>query len=365
MRASATAVVAALLLFLVPTAVFAFEPPDPFDRPLSTPEAEGMDPLLLQAMMNVIAEQNARSDSRDTIDSAIVIRNGRVVLEAYPNRWYPASSVHHLFSVTKSITSILVGIAVDLGLIGSVEDPILGYFPGAIPAGEVQSKSAITVEHLLMMSAGLEWDEDTLPTSDPRNDFTRLEMSLDPIRFVLGKPLIVEPGELFWYNSGLSHVLSALLVEVSGQSTLEFAREHLFEPLGIETVRWSRDARGIYKGGTQLYLTPRDLAKIGALCLNDGLWGDRRIVSSNWLAQSTRTHVHGRPDYFAGRGYAYHWWTLDAYGVFYASGSQGQTLYVFPDRDLVVVFTATIGEGDIFPEALTRDYILPAICPGE
>ncbi len=324
-----------------------------------------MDPVLLQAMMDAIVAQNARTDSIDTIDSVIVIRNGRVVLEAYPNRWYPASSVHHIFSVTKSVTSLLVGIAADLGLIGSVEDPILAYFPGTVPEAEVQSKSAITIEHLLTMSAGLEWDEDTLPASDPRNDFTRLEMNLDPVGFVLGKLPITEPGELFWYNSGLSHVLSALIAKVSGQSTLEFAREHLFAPLGIETVRWNRDARGIYKGGTQLYLTPRDLARIGVLCLNSGAWDGGQIVSAEWLAESTRTRIHGRLDHFAGRGYAYHWWTLDAYGVYYASGSQGQTLYVFPDHNLVVVFTATIREGDIFPEALTRDYVLPAILPNE
>ena len=324
-----------------------------------------MDPVLLQMMMDVIVEQNARVDSSDTIDSVIVIRNGNVVLEAYPNRFYPASSAHQLFSITKSVTSLLIGIAVDLGLIESVNDPILAYFPDAIPEIDVASKSRITIEHLLTMSAGLEWDEDTLPTSDPRNDFTRLEMSLDPIGLVLGRPLVAEPGELFWYNSGLSHVLSALLAEVSGQSTLEFAREHLFAPLGIETVRWKQDARGICKSGTQLYLTPRDLAKIGALCLNDGLWRGRRIVSSEWLAESARTRIHGRPDYFAGRGYAYHWWTLDEYGVYYASGSQGQTLYVFPEHELVVVFTATIREGNIFPEALMRDYILPAILPNE
>lgn len=365
MRPRAIALWMALLLFAVPTAVSASEPADPFDRPVSTPEAEGMDPVLLQSMMDVIVEQNARTDSRDTIDSVIVVRNGRVVLEAYPNRWFSETSVHQLFSVTKSVTSLLVGIAIDAGLIGSVEDPILAYFPDAVPISEVPSKSAITIEHLLTMSAGLEWDEDTLPTSDPRNDFTRLEWSLDPVGFVLGRPLIAEPGELFWYNSGLSHVLSALIAGISGQSTLEFAREHLFEPLGIETVRWSRDARGVYKGGTQLHLTPRDLARIGVLCLNDGVWGGQRIVSSEWLAESTRTRLRGRPDYFAGRGYAYHWWTADSYAAFYASGSQGQALYIFPDHDLVVAFTATIREGDISPEALTRDYVLPSILMDE
>ena len=213
------------------------------------------------------------------------------------------------------------------------------------------------------MSAGLEWDEDTLPTSDPRNDFTRLEMSSAPIGFVLGKPLIAEPGTLLWYNTGLSHVLSALLTTVSGQSTLEFARDYLFGPLGIESVRWNQDRMGIYLGGTQLFLKPRDLAKVGVLCLNGGLWDGNPIVSSAWLAQSTCTRIYGRPNYFAGRGYAYQWWTLDEYGVYYASGSQGQSLFIFPEHELVVAFTATIRSGNISPEALTRDYILPTISP--
>jgi CubicO group peptidase (beta-lactamase class C family) len=231
----------------------------------------------------------------------------------------------------------------------------------AIPADQVQSKSTIAIHHLLTMSAGLEWDEDTLPTSDPRNDFTRLERSFDPIGFILGKPLIEQPGYLFWYNTGLSHVLSALVAKVSGQTTLEFARGYLFEPLGIEDVRWNRDRQGIYFGGTQLYLKPRDLARIGVLCLNGGIWDGQQIVSSDWLALSTRTHILGRTNYFEGRGYAYQWWTLDDYGVYYASGSQGQALYIFPELDLVIAFTATILEGAILPEILVRDYVLPAI----
>ena len=340
-------------------------PSDPFSRSPSSPEAEGMDSELLLAMMAMIEEQNARQGSADTINSVIVIRHGNVVLEAYPNPSYGATSRHHLFSVTKSITSLLIGIALDLGLVGSVTDPILSYFPDVVPLCEVQSKSAITIEHLLTMSAGLEWDEDTLPTSDPRNDFTRLEMSADPIGFVLRKPVVAEPGTLFWYNSGLSEVLSALVAEVSGQTTLAFADEHLFGPLGIEGVRWNRDRAGVYKGGTQLYLTPRDLAKIGILCLNDGVWDGEAIVSSGWLAQSTQTRLRGRPNYFAGRGYAYHWWTLDEYGVYYASGSQGQYLYVFPEMDLVVVFTGTIQRGEISAEKLAREFILPAIVATE
>jgi CubicO group peptidase (beta-lactamase class C family) len=354
-----------LILCVVPGLALAAAPSDPFSRSPSSPEAEGVDPELLLAMMAVIEEQNARQGSPDTIDSVIIIRHGNVVLEAYPTPSYSVASRHHLFSVTKSITSLLVGIALDLGLIGSVTDPILSYFPDVVPLGEVQSKSAITIEHLLTMSAGLEWDEDTLPTSDPRNDFTRLEMSADPIGFVLRKPVIAQPGALFWYNSGLSEALSALIAEVSGQTTLTFANEHLFGPLGIEEVRWNRDRAGVYKGGTQLFLTPRDLAKIGVLCLNDGVWDGEEIVSSDWLAQSTQTRIRGRPNYFAGRGYAYHWWTLDEYGVYYASGSQGQCLYVFPEMDLVVVFTGTIQRGEISPEKLAREFILPAIVATE
>ncbi len=334
---------------------------DPFSRPVSTAEAEGMDPELLNAMMDSIRAQNARTDSVDTIDSVIVIRHGNVVLEEYPNPSYSADQRHHLFSVTKSITSLLVGVALDRGLIESVDVPILDLFPGLLPEDEVQSKSAITLEHLLTMTAGLEWDEDTWPTRDPRNDFGRLEVSREPVQYVLGKPQVAPPGELLWYNSGLSHVLSAVIAEVSGMTTLQFAQQALFDPLGFEDVYWRPDGTGLHKGGTQLYLRPRDLAKIGVLCLNDGRWNGAQIVSEAWLEESARTRIHGRPDYFAGRGYAYHWWTLDECGVYYASGSQGQNLYVFPDLELVVVFTATVLEGDVFPEALTRDYLLPAV----
>lgn len=334
---------------------------DPFARPVSTAEAEGIDPGLLNAMMEAIRAQNEQADSPDTIDSVIVIRHGNVVLEEYPNPSYPADRLHHLFSVTKSITSLLVGIALDRGWIEAVDVPILDFFPGLLPDDEVGSKSAITLEHLLTMSAGLEWDEDTWPIRDSRNDFGRLESSREPIRYVLGKPLVAPPGELFWYNSGLSHVLSAVVSQVSGMSTLQFARQALFGPLGIEAAYWKQDATGLHKGGTQLYLRPRDLARIGVLCLEGGVWNGTQIVSKAWIEASTRNRIHGRPDYFAGRGYAYHWWTVDEYGVYYASGSQGQHLYVFPDLDLVVVFTATILEGAILPEALTRDYILPAV----
>lgn len=334
---------------------------DPFNRPAVDAASEFAQSGLIQAMMDTIHEQNARSDSADTIDSVIVIRSGRVVLEEYPNPAYGPDRPHPLFSVTKSVTSLLIGMAIDRGWIDSVNDPVLQYLPDAIPPDEVQSKSTIAIQHLLTMSAGLEWDEDTLPTSDPRNDFTRLEMSFDPIGFVLGKPLIEQPGSLFWYNTGLSHVLSALITEVSGQTALEFARAALFDPLGIVGVSWNRDRQGIYFGGTQLYLTPRDLARIGVLCLSGGIWNGQQIVSSQWLSLSTRTHILGRANYFEGRGYGYQWWTLDDYGVYYASGSQGQALYIFPELDLVIAFTATLLEGAISPEILVRDYILPAI----
>ncbi len=349
-----------------PTAVgeFELEVTDPFSRPAADSSSESLDPGLIQDMMDAIHEQNARSDSADTIDSVIVIHGDCVVLEAYPNQAYGPDRLHELFSVTKSVTSLLVGIAIDRGLIGGVDDPILQYFGHAIPPEQVPSKSTITLHHLLTMSAGLEWDEDTLPTSDPRNDFTRLERSLDSIGLILGKPLIEQPGTLFWYNTGLSHLLSALVAQVSGQTTLEFARANLFEPLGIDEVRWNRDRQGINFGGTQLYLTPRDLVRIGVLCLNDGIWNGHQIVSSNWLALSSRTQIYGRANYFEGRGYAYQWWTLDDYGVHYASGSQGQALYIFPELDLVIAFTATIVEGAILPEVLVRDYILPAVLGG-
>ena len=353
------------LLLVLCMATQAAAKSNPFERPASSPLAEGMDSRRLDAMMAVIAEQNARIDSPDTIDSVIVIRHGNVLLEAYPNPVYDVDCRHHLFSVTKSITSLLMGIALELELVGSVEDSILDYFPDAVSANEVQSKSRISVAHMLTMSAGLEWDEDTLPTSHPDNSYYQLERSSNPVSLVLGMPMVAEPGDLFWYNTGISHVLGALIAKMSGMRLSDFAQEHLFAPLDIQSYQWTRDRTGLCKGGTQLYLAPRDLAKIGVLCLNGGMWDGEQIVPAAWLGESTRTHILGRPDYFSGRGYGYQWWTVDEMGVYYASGSQGQCLYIFPDDELVVVFTGTITAGDIFPDRLMLDYVLPALVVGE
>ena len=138
-------------------------------------------------------------------------------------------------------------------------------------------------------------------------------------------------------------------------STLQFADTCLFAPVGIETAYWRQDRTGIYKGGTQLSMRPRDLARIGVLCLNEGVW------DGQWLNVSTKTHILVRPDYFAGRGYAYHWWTADEFAAYYAAGSQGQNLYIFPESDLVVVVTGTIARGEILPDRLVAEYVLPSL----
>jgi CubicO group peptidase (beta-lactamase class C family) len=315
--------------------------------PSSSPEEHGLNSTKLNEMLDFIGLQSVQ------VDSVIIIRNDHIIFEEYPCSFYDSEKRHHLFSVTKSFTSALLGIAIDMGLIVSVDAKITNLFPDRTFANLDTSKQEITLEHFLTMSTGLEWDDYT--------DFYAMEASQDDVQYVLDKPMVAEPGTQFNYNSGASHVLSALIEEITGNSTLNFAREHLFEPLEITDVFWNQDEQGIYKGGTQLDLKPQDMAKFGYLYLNNGTWKDKQIVPAEWVNTSTKTHIMGRTNHFPGREYGYHWWIKSTYGYYYADGTQGQSIFIIPRYNMVVTFTATINSGDVWPVTLLRDYILPAI----
>ncbi len=315
--------------------------------PSSFPEEQGLNSTKLNEMLDLISLEHI------LVDSIIIVRNDHIIFEEYPRLFYNSEKRHHLFSVTKSFTSALIGIAIDMGLIADVDQKITDLFPDRTFANLDTRKQEITLEHFLTMTTGLEWDDDI--------DFYAMEASQDNIQYVLDKPMVAEPGKQFNYNSGASHVLSALITEVTGNSTFNFAREHLFEPLEITNVRWNRDGVGIYKGGTQLYLKPMDMARFGYLYLNNGTWKGERIVPAEWVTKSTKTHIKGRPNHFPGREYGYQWWIKSTYGYYYADGTQGQNIFIIPQYNMVVTFTATIDSGDVWPVTLLRDYILPAM----
>ena len=329
MSLSGTLTKTLLLSFILVVVSCAAPPasPQPSQQPwrISEPEDEGVDPEKLDQMMEVVEALSL------PVDSVVVIRHGRLVFESYPNPEYGPDDMHLLYSVTKSFTSALIGIAIEQGYIESVDQKVVDFFPDWNINNLDSRKRDLTIEHLLTMSCGFEWEgpDDSLHTWGKAN------FSGNPVKYVLNLPMASDPGTAWQYNGGCSHILSAILTKTSELSTLEFARQHLFEPLGITQVKWPRDPQGIYYGGQDIWLTPRDMAKFGQLFLNQGIWEGRKIIPADWVARSVETHmlqVFG--------GYGYQWWTFPQSGIYYASGAYEQKIYVVPELDMVVVFTA-------------------------
>ncbi len=325
---------------------------DPFTRSQSTAVKEGMNGALLDTLLRHIEAQNARTDSADRIDAVLVIRHGNVVLEQYPDFLRPATLVRPLGTATQSVVSLLVGIAIDQDLVKGTNDPLGLYFPTA------GASQAITIEHALTMTAGLAWSEAQTFAAD--SDVPALASSPDPVAFVLGRPSVAAPGERFLASSGLAHVLSALLAEVTGAPAGLFAREFLFDPLAIGASPWLEDSVGNTRGWSGLSLTPRDLAKVGVLCLGRGVWSGREIVSPEWIAAATSPHVAVPTAAQPTRGLGYLWWTDAGADLYYAEDLASIGLYLCPALDLVVVLAGTTADGDVVLFNLVRDYILPA-----
>jgi CubicO group peptidase (beta-lactamase class C family) len=309
----------------------------------SAPAEQGMDSGLLQKMLADIEEQGLN------IDSIVVVRNGYIVTEKYLSP-YEQDTLHDVYSVTKSVISALIGIAIHQGYINGVNDLVLDYFPERTFQNDSALKRSITLEHLLTMSSGLEWEMDEMVASP------------DWVQYVLDQPMYFEPGTAFHYNSGNTHVLSAILQKTSGLSAYEFAQQHLFEPLGIDDTSWQEDILGISKGGWGMKMTPRDMAKLGYLYLNLGIWDGRQIIQTAWITASTKKYIQvPEPlepwDLYMG----YSWW-LHEDGLYAAHGMKGQFIYVIPELDLVVVITADIPDDQYAePQLLIRDYIIPAV----
>jgi CubicO group peptidase (beta-lactamase class C family) len=310
----------------------------------STPEEQGMDSQKLALMLKAVKRQKL------DLHSLLVIRHGYIVSETY-YKSYNKNTKHTLYSCTKSFVSTLVGIAIDQGYIDSIELPVLGFFPDLTIQNRDERKEAMTIADLLTMRSGLDW-----PEGDPV--YQEMYRSRDWANFVLDKPMAEQPGSQFVYCSGCSHVLSTIVQQGTGQDALDFAEKTLLAPLGITGVDWEMDAEGIPIGGWGLQLTPRDMAKLGYLYLHDGLWDGQQIVSVEWVRAATQKYTE--TDSTIGLGYGYQWWTYPSYGAYAALGRDGQTIFVAPDLDLVVVTTAQVnGHDALF--ALIEEYVVPAV----
>jgi CubicO group peptidase (beta-lactamase class C family) len=300
-----------------------------------------MDPVLLAQMFEAIETRSL------DVHGVVIVRNGYIVAETYYAP-FTQDTRHMLYSVTKSFTSALVGIAIGEGYIEGVDQHVLDFFPDRTFANVDARKEAMTLEHLLTMQAGLDWEEG-MPA------YTAMYQSGDWVGYVLDAPMVTKPGEQFVYCSGCSHVLSAIVHKATGMSSLDYALSRLFKPLGIDTVSWETDNDGIRAGGWGLDLTPRDMAKFGYLYLNNGNWDGQQVVPADWVATSVEKHV-GTGD---GGGYGYQWWTYPPLDAYTAIGRDSQLIFVIPDQDLVAVFTADISDTNVLFE-LIEDYVAPA-----
>lgn len=330
----------------------------------STPESQAVDSDHLVTLLKRFDEDNPG------IDGIFIVRNGQVVLDV---SYYPESTTgirHNLFSCTKSVMSILVGIALDQGFIASVNQPISDFFSHDTVATWGSLKHEITLEHLLSMTSGL----------DCRDSFRyqwaglgEMQNSSDWVQHVLQLPMKEHPGKTFEYCNGNGLLLSAIIRKATGLTVRDFAGKFLFSPLGITDVVWDMSPNGVELGYAGLWLSAGDLAKLGQLYLNEGMWRGRRILSSEWIALSTQGYVetesvpYGYLWWVAKTARRFPWWNNPPVRSYEAVGSNGQRMTVLPDKKTVVVMTGTIktsGSARLTREVIDK-YIIPAIASND
>lgn len=339
---------------------------------VSRPADQRLDPALVCSI-----GPRLRGWKEANVHAVVVIRHGVLVYEDYftgkDQNWgrplddvtYKADMAHDLRSVTKSLTSLVVGIALDRGWVKDLDAPVTSFFPEYADLRSPE-KDRITLRHLLMMSTGLVWDENT-PYTDPKNDETRMYEAPDPYRYVLERPIGGPPGVIFNYVTGAPTLLGAVLHKLTGKPFDALERETLFAPLGITDVAWTRLDNGDPMSGGGLRMRPRDLAKIGQLVLAHGRWGGQQIVPASWIDEATKPRLNAYSMYF----YGYLWWL----GRSLLAGRQldwiagrgygGQRLIIVPSEDLVVVVTAGHYDGSPLQEIvavnLLNRIVLPAV----
>jgi CubicO group peptidase (beta-lactamase class C family) len=341
----------------------------------AAPDQQGMDPAVLDDLDTMVP------DLYPQVRSVLVVRHGYMVYERY---WQgvDADDGHNGYSVTKSFVSALVGIALRDRHLQSLDQTVEDLLADHLPADADLRLRRVTLKQLLTMTSGLAGDDSSLAGDDRISD--RMAQSPDWVRHILSRRLETTPGAEFAYSSASSHLLSAIVADATGQSTLAFARKELFGPLGIAAdnaleqtvnhwppsqaelgayerapVAWPRDPQGYHYGGAFLKLPARDLAKLGYLYLNGGRWDGTQVVPADYVAASTQP----QSDPTVGPGdYGYQWWVTDEAGhaSFRAMGFGGQLIQVIPDLDLVVVITSDADQERHDAENLIGAAIVPA-----
>lgn len=339
------------LISLIITICFGCQTENPIssadnDLPLSTLEKEGLNPVKLDSLVMLIQQE----DSFPDIHSLLIIRNGYLVVEEYFNG-YNANKRHMIQSVTKSFTSALIGIAINHDVIANVDQKILSFFPDQTNIENLdERKQAICLQDILTMRTGTDYHENG--PDAPHWQLNQLAKGWDT--FYLNRPMINEPGTKFIYDSGGVILLSSILKNLTGIHANVFADEYLFNHLNIENKYWVKNNEEHPHTGGGLHITPRDMAKLGLLYLQNGIWEGNQIISKAWIEESFTKHVDFNvPENSPWAGYGYLWWILkldlsdESKGYIYAAcGLWGQYIFVIPEYDMVVAVTAEAKNGN-------------------
>jgi CubicO group peptidase (beta-lactamase class C family) len=365
-----------------PSIQYTYRPPEDINDGLDvgTLDEVNIDSALIEKAVSEIY-----SGKYKEVHSMLIFKDDKLVLEEYfmghEYKWdapkhhgevvtWDRSMSHHIHSVTKSITSTCIGIAIDQGFIESVHQSIFDYLPEHQHLN-TDGKNNITIEHLLTMTSGLQWDEWGPPLSSTNNDIVGIWFHDEgPISYVLERRLIDEPGKNFTYSGENMIVLGEIIRNATNMNIDKFSRKYLFEPLGIDSFDWwQRFENGVFETGGGLKMTPRDMVKIGVTFLNSGVWNGKQIISEQWVEKSATPfsgnhgiNVSGQD---SGRlGYSYSWWTKEysdkGINIYYAGGWGGQRIMVFPELNSVIVFTGANYTSKVKTFSILEKYIIPA-----
>ncbi|UCF63329.1 MAG: serine hydrolase [bacterium] len=314
------------------------------------------------------------------VHAILVVKDDRLVFEQYYRGHvflysgedflgeeieYNRETLQSLHSVSKSFTSIAIGLAGDLGFLPSINDSLFSFFPEYAHLCTPE-KTQITLKHLLTMTSGFEWNEWDVPLSSSQNDVIRLWRVADPLAYVLAKPVVTTPGNSFYYNGGNTHLLGEIIRKISNQNLDWFLRLYLFELLGITDSHWAYFPDGVVDAGGGLSLQPRAMAKIGYLFLNGGIWEGNQLISQEWIAESTTPYIF-LPQLGWAEAYAYQWW-IKSYRigprtipVYFAGGWGGQNILIIESLNMVVIFTGSNYTAADPSDFLMMHFILPAV----
>ena len=328
------------------------QPPKP-DHTWRTgdPADHGMNPEVFAQLHTALQGTQVRS--------VVTVRDGVIVDEFY-NEGFDAASVYTLQSVSKSFTSALIGIALERGEIGSIDDPLTTYLPEVATLPDPRWQQ-ITLRHLLNQTSGIDWPEFY------GNIWETYSVAPNQVEFIYGRPFAADPGAVFEYSTGNTHLLSAVLERATGKHGGDYATEHLFEPLGIESVEWRTDPQGIMNGGYGIGMNARDAARFGQLYLQGGAWHDEQVVPAEWVAASTAVQSTGPGGGGTQYGnYGFQWWVRPfgaaGYDTYYAWGAFDEFIFVVPELHLVTVITAQLPLSASWSStAYFTDYVLAAV----